>query len=212
MRLAHDCVRGVLQSQGEVLASFQATHLRLPELLATYLVLDAWVVKVDVNVVAPRAYAPPDPGELVVVHGPLQHFRLESRPARTEPLDLEDIGNRVRGWTWYTYSKIGRGELFEAARSIDFTREHAVLPPLLESKKLPRQGHRRIEQRLPASVLERLRESYPRELERDELLRALRALTAFFADFLERRPPDSVSARSAARIRRILAVIDAARY
>jgi SAM-dependent methyltransferase len=176
---------------GRVLASFRATHLGMPNLFVTYLEVGRWVVKVDAEIVAssdPR----PLSTEAIVIHGPASRFRpLERGPAQA--LDFASIQQKFCGWLWYTYTKIQRGELFQAARSIDYTREHALLPCLLFIHGLPQDGHRRVEERLPAKDLERLARTYPAQLERRELMRAFRELSEFYAALepeLAQRFPD----------------------
>ncbi|HVR07116.1 MAG TPA: class I SAM-dependent methyltransferase [Thermoanaerobaculia bacterium] len=170
-----------IRQDARPLASFTATHLGRPDLAVEYLAVGQRVVKVDLAVQA-LAEARPLPVEAVIVHDPVRRFaRVPIEPPGAAP-DLEEIDEKLVGWLWYSHARIGRGEFFQAARSIDFSREHALLPCLLYLHGLPQDGHRRIEQRLSAVELERLTASYPVALERGELCRALHALADYYQE------------------------------
>lgn len=197
-------VEGALAGLGEPLAGFRATHLGRPGLVVAYVELDGRVVKVDVDV--RPATATVDAPEAVTVHG-------ESRTTTTEGPDLDDLLVRAAGWTWFTHAKIMRGEYLTAARAIDFTREHALLPMLLHLLGLPQDGHRHVEARLPADELRRLYASHPARLERAELERAFDALNGHLLDVTDRLPPGQPrgDAEEARITRRVLALVHADR-
>ena len=94
--------------------------------------------------------------------------------------------HKFTGWAWYTYAKIARGELFEAVNALDCMRVRALLPCLQLLSGLPFEGYRRIEARLSSGELESLRRGMPGGLEREELLRALRAMLLQFHSVLPR--------------------------
>jgi hypothetical protein len=167
---------------GKPLAAFRATHLNLPNLQIFYLDVDSWVVKIDIEVYAATETVKL-PEKLQVLHDPEGFFKeREAFPIRNA-VDFPMLPQKFCGWLWYTYTKIKRGEYFHAARSIDYTREHAVLPCLMYLNGLPQDGHRRIESRLDPENLERLYNSYPVKLERRELMRALLSVADHFMSF-----------------------------
>lgn len=146
-----------LASLPQTFALFHADHLNLPQLLICCLDFEDAVAKVDVEV---RADAP-----------------TESWPCAPASWDWEGLMQRACGWTWYTFTKIGRGELHEAADGLDLLRSRAVLPLWQEALELPREGFRRAEQRLPADLQRRLWASRPGSSgERAELYRCLTLL------------------------------------
>lgn len=168
-----------LHPEAEVLASFEATHLGRPDLWIVYLRWGDWVVKLDLAL-QHRPSALPLPIEARILHDPAGRFAGLPREQGAGALDFAQIDRRFVGWLWYTYSKIERGELFQAARSIDYTRENALLPGLLFLHDQPQDGHRRVERRLPAEEVARLARSYPAALEKGELLRAFRSLAEHY--------------------------------
>lgn len=176
-----------VESLGRTLTSFPATHLGLPNLLIFFLEIDGQVVKIDVDLEGASALGPGVFGGLVLRH-PARRVPPppdDKAPARIEACWADEPVDRERkfaGWIWYTYTKIARGELHEAADSLGVMRLRALLPSLHDLHGLPREGFRRVEQRLPPADLARLRDTWARSLERGELLRALFALAAFFAE------------------------------
>jgi hypothetical protein len=158
---------------GRTLVIFRGTHVNRPNLVVAYSELHGTVVKTDIDVLP--ADEPPAFDSMLVLFGrpPLPAVAESSAPA------LADALTKAAGWTWFTYAKIIRGENFAAARSIDFTREHALLPALLWQHHLPQDGHRHLEDRLPEDILFRLRRTYPVALTTGELLRAFHELTEY---------------------------------
>ncbi|HST60408.1 MAG TPA: methyltransferase domain-containing protein [Longimicrobium sp.] len=157
---------------GREIVAFSGSHVGRPELRVTYLEVDGWPVKIDLEVTRAEAAAPL-PDEAMVLHAPRHPFPAARQASGAAAVDVAGLEQRFCGWIWYTYTKIARGELFQAARSIDFTRENALLPLLLMLRGLPQDGHRRIEQRLPPPLVQRLAETYPARLEPGEIRRAL---------------------------------------
>jgi predicted nucleotidyltransferase len=170
-------VERIVAGLGDVVVSFRGTHVGRPNLAVTYSIVAGDVVKTDIEVLPPGV--PADVEVLVPVHGDPPAPADAPEGAGPAPDALAAVLSKAAGWTWFSYAKIARGEYFAAARAIDFTREHALLPALLFQHDLPQDGHRHVEARLPAGVVARLRRSYPGALEPAELLRALDQVTAY---------------------------------
>lgn len=168
-----------IEEIGRIIVSFSGSHIGKPDLLVAYLEVDGWPVKIDLDLLHGDA-APPLPPDARVLHPDGPAFRIAS--AEATALDVPGLEQRFCGWIWYTYGKLARGELFQAARSIDFTRENALLPLLLVLRGLPPDGHRRIERRLPPPLVQQLVESYPTRLEAEEIRRALLRLTDVYLE------------------------------
>lgn len=160
----------VLAGLGTVLSTFPATHLGLGALLVTFIEVDGRVIKVDAD------FSPED----------------ASDAGETDAERLRDGDRKFVGWTWYAFAKIARGELFESADALDVMRTRALLPLLLHVMQLPATGYRYLERRLSQAAQAHLRATYPGALERDELLRALSAMTDYYHDL---RQPDLSEAR-----------------
>ena len=145
---------------GPVITSFPATHLGLPDLLINFIEVDGMVVKIDAD------FSPED----------------ETGSAESTLTVLRDIDRKFTGWLWYVFSKIARGELFEAVDALDTMRARAVVPSLQLRAGIPAEGFRRLEDRLDAAQLKRLRDTYPRSFERSEMLRALHAMVSLYQE------------------------------
>lgn len=170
-----DIARDALGSIGTPLVEFPADHLGASNLIVTYLRSGNRIFKADVLVLDISAH-PTLPNKFLSIYDPADRFKLARQSIFN--IDQELLLKKLTGWLWFTYTRICRGEFFAAARSLDFSREAALLPLILESHGLPQEGHRRLEMRLPATLLERLRGTYPAKLERSELMGCLRSLHA----------------------------------
>jgi len=159
---------------GLPLARFFADHLGNSSTQILYFAAEDWVVKLDVAFVeAGSNYRLPVESQILLDPEQL----LSAMPRRAEDkVDGQILLEKLCGWLWFTYSRIERGELFAAARSIDFSRENALLPLVLARLGLPQEGHRRIESRLPSTVLSALRATHPAQLVRTDLYAALKQL------------------------------------
>jgi hypothetical protein len=175
-------VRAAIAGQGAGRAQFPATHLGLAHLLVSFIEVERWIVKVDVAVHLTACPIGPD---VVVVHDPAGAFR---------PVDAGDPGlpgvddevaeavERFTGWVWYTYTRIRRGELFEAYNSLEVMRRVAYVPALLLSTGRSHEHLRRLESKLDDGERDRLLATYPPDLTAESLLTALLRLAAAFAD------------------------------
>lgn len=174
-----------VSSAGQLLASFPATHLGLPNLLIFFLQVESQVVKIDVHVLTidefrslPQAVVLYDPA------GQLMGSSLRGEPASSQlPFtpNFADLSQRFSGWTWYTYTKLARGEYLEAADALDTMRSQALLPCLQFIERLPFEGYRHLEARLSEDFLLAFRQTYPSHFQRDEILRALKDLVRIFS-------------------------------
>ncbi|XYI01400.1 hypothetical protein ACMHYB_17280 [Sorangium sp. So ce1128] len=175
---ARDFVVRTVSATGRVLAHFPATHLDLPNLLIFFLERGQALVKVDVEVVA-RDRIVAGPGALVLI-APADGGLAVASPPMQEP-DFAGLHQRFCGWLWYTFTKAARGELIEAADSIDVMRVRALLPCLQRVNDLPLEGYRFIEKRLPPAELAALLRTFPAARDqRDEIFRALDELARMF--------------------------------
>src|SRR5438270_7948646 len=160
--------------QGDVLAHFKADHLRAEHTQIIYLDIDNWVVKFDVTIFAGGSEISLPPEALVIIDkgGVLTQAQRHSRPIP----EVSILFEKLCGWLWFTFSRLERGEVFAAARSIDFSREEALLPIILARLGLPQDGHRRLEQRLPKLLLDMLLGTHPESLEPGAIFLALAQL------------------------------------
>ncbi|GCF11291.1 aminoglycoside 6-adenylyltransferase [Dictyobacter arantiisoli] len=174
-----------VSSAGQLLASFPATHLGLPNLLIFFLQVESQIVKVDVHVLPVDEFRslpqpvilfdPEDQFAGSLLNGEPESFQLPFTP------NFADLYQRFSGWTWYTYTKLARGECLEAADALDTMRSQALLPCLQFIEHLPFEGYRRLETRLSEDFLLALRQTYPSYFQRDEILRALKDLVRIFS-------------------------------
>ena len=170
-------VRGTVFSCGRLLAHFPASHIGLDDLLIFFLEVGPWIVKVDVEATAVERWHS-SAGD-VVLWDPQARYPSPAPPAAGAPQsapNLPDVGlagRRLCGWLWYTFTKIERGELFEAANSLEVMRKLALLPLVLHLEQLPQEDFRRLEARLPSAAVAELRSTYPAEFERPAFHRAL---------------------------------------
>jgi streptomycin adenylyltransferase len=174
-----------VSSAGQLLASFPATHLGLPNLLIFFLQVESQIVKVDVHLFPIDEFRTLP--QSVILFDPENQFagsplRGESEASqRMFTSDFADLYQRFSGWTWYTYTKLARGEYLETVDSLNVMRSQALLPCLQFIEHLPFEGYRRLETRLSERSLLALRQTYPSQLQRDEILRALKDLVRIFS-------------------------------
>ena len=174
-----------VSSSGQLLASFPATHLGLPNLLIFFLQVESQIVKVDVHLfpidefrTLPQPVILFDP-ENQFVGSPLRGESEASQLAFTP--NFADLYQKFSGLTWYTYTKLARGEYLETVDALDTMRSQALLPCLQFIEYLPFEGYRHLETRLSEGFLLALRQTYPSHLQRDEILRALKDLVRIFS-------------------------------
>jgi hypothetical protein len=173
-------LKSIMSSLGPLVAHFPATHFGMENLLVSFINVDGEVVKIDVKLEPLEAFRTAS-GVKALQLSERMRTELRSEAGFTLPMpDFQDIHQKFVGWIWYTYTKIARGELFEAVDSLNIMREKALLPCLHLTAKIPREGYRRLEIRLPDELVQKLRSTYPCGFEPLELRRALISISLFF--------------------------------
>ncbi len=128
----------VVAQLGKLLVAFRGDHVGEPRLLIC--LYDAPVLHVDIKFVAARDLLPlRAPAEVRWSREPLA-LVVQLVAAR---FDVQWCADRLPGWVHYAAIKLGRGELFELASTLDFLRTR-VLGPLiaLEAGEAPRSVRR----------------------------------------------------------------------
>ncbi len=167
---------------GKVLTWFRAVHINKTNLLVFYLKVKDVLVKIDADIECLSEPIGSISEKLLILNDVEGIFSKQDQRKAIE-IDFNDVYNKFCVWLWYIYCRIARGELFQAARSIDFSREHALLPLIRKRYNLPiMDGHCRIELLLSETILTRLRQTYPTSLDMHELTRALFALLELFSN------------------------------
>ncbi len=174
-----------VSSAGQLLASFPATHLGLPNLLLFFLQVESQIVKVDVHVFPIDEFR--SLPQSVILFDPEDQFAgspLNGEPEASQLAftpNFADLYQKFSGWIWYTYTKLARGECLEAVDALDTMRSQALLPCLQFIEHLPFEGYRHLETRLSEDFFLALRQTYPSHVQRDEILRALKDLVRIFS-------------------------------
>lgn len=145
----------------QTFALFPADHLNLPHLFICCLDICETVIKVDLEVQAEQP--------MTQVASPITRW------------NVDELMNRGCGWVWYTFTKIARGECLEGGEGLDLLRSRAVLSLWQEALKLPREGFRHAEQRLPQTLQLQFWDSRPRSGSAEELHRCLNLLFQLMA-------------------------------
>lgn len=170
----HAWARQVASSVGRIVCWFPADHIGLADLLIFFIDLDGAVVKLDLNlagtgggmVIRTASGGPPAPG---------------SRPD-TGRWTNEGLCRRFCGWSWYTWTKLARGEVVEAVDALACMRGRALLPLLQRLRGLPEEGCRRLEVRLARPDLDRLHATHPSGVDASEVRRALGDAVEWFSE------------------------------
>lgn len=180
----------IVESYGNSISSFAATHLGLANVLVFFQLVGEDIVKIDLTVEHGSHSSGTGKGMLIRPPGltaaPLAHVAPSTALEVTWSDLRNDTYRKFVGWIWYTYTKIARGELLEAHDSLAVMRRNAIIPALQELFGLPREGARRLEQRLPANETRRLVEIVPIGTDREALLRALLTMATLFTDLQQR--------------------------
>ena len=167
-------ILSALTDVGEIFAQFRADHLDSCNTIVAYLDVRGTVVKLDAAF-CEREGVITLPAEATFLIDECEADAHGTRRTAHRP-EPEVLFAKLCGWLWFTYARLARGELFAAARSIDFSREAALLPLIHLRLNNPNDGHRRVEWRLPRKLIEALRATHPASLDCDELIRALESL------------------------------------
>jgi len=175
-----DCFVKHIKAFGELLTWFRAEHINMPDLLVFYLKVNDVIVKIDAEIICLQQQAQTLPNKFLSLQDKDGIFAQQERE-QTSDANFPLIHRKFCVWQWFIYCKIARGELFQAARSIDFSREHALLTLVRANNDLPvMDGHRRIEILLSPSLMAQLLTTYPTALNKRSLLDCLDALANFF--------------------------------
>lgn len=200
-------LRAALRARFDVLACFDAAHLGLACLDSIYVVAAGRVTKLDAAFCDVSEVPLPVGGELI-------HDGPGLAPLITIA-DLSGSGELSRapvdivGWTFHVGNLLCRGELFEAAYCLDQMRRRMLVPVLLALTGLPQVNYRRIEARLPAPWLSRLRGTYPAALSLAELRRSLATVADLFAAVYQQLPSADRSADPVTVTRSLTLMLDA---
>lgn len=160
--------KSLFESVGKLGTIFPATHLGDPnQIIAFY---EGTVpLHVDYNYKVPSELTkrPNDKDAVILVDkdGELTKLRqvwqtLESEYA-PEAQDLQYFEDRFWAWCWYTYSKIQRGELWEARDAEEYLRNAVLVKLAYYQKGLLSEGNRRLEAKFPPEILKILEDSLP---------------------------------------------------
>ncbi|MDR3209904.1 MAG: oxalate:formate antiporter [Oscillospiraceae bacterium] len=136
---------------GSLLSCFTGEHIQRSDLLIC--LYDDPLLHVDLFFVAPDAasirYEDP---VIMYQSGSVLSDAFAKMPAMVPTPDLQWYEDRFWIWVHYAATRIGRGELFDALRSLDFLRVN-VLGPLLQMQAgNPPRGVRYIERDCPEEV------------------------------------------------------------
>lgn len=168
---------------GKVGARFPAVHLGDPNQIIVFYEEDI-PIHVDFQYKTPKELSPNAKGKKAIIvldrSGELiewQEMCHQSEADYSPSLDeVQYIEDRFWGWVWYTYSKIARGELWEARSSEEYLRNNVIVKLMYHNLFLPDEGNRRIEQKIPHAYIDLLEESIPKEHGRDAYLQSLMSL------------------------------------
>ena len=184
-------IKEIIFSSGRLLAHFTASHLGLDHILVFFLEKGEKIVKIDAELLAVDDFERHP--HAVILHDPMDKLEKmadkqssHTLPQASSPLpDFNDIYQKFTGWIWYTYSKLPRGEYFEAVDSMDIMRKLALLPCIYYLENIPADGYRRLEERLPSALLSSLKKTFPVNFTHEEIWRALRELVQLFVSLQE---------------------------
>lgn len=172
-----------IKAFGELITWFRAEHIYMPNLLVFYLEVNGELVKVDAEIICLQQKSQALPEKFLSLQTGSDIFDDQPKEQQ-QSADLALIHRKFCAWQWFIYCKIARGELFQAARSIDFSRENALLILIRAHFDLPvMDGHRRIEQLLPDDVIKQLSLTYPKGLDKQTMLDCLALLSDMFAHY-----------------------------
>ncbi|MFD8723167.1 hypothetical protein ACFV2H_35660 [Streptomyces sp. NPDC059629] len=175
---------------GRLLTMFPADHVGLPHLFVFLVAREGAVLKLDVAVEFGPGNAGRTASEVEIWR---ERRRIAPNPdVAASPVREFDPGralDRAVGWAWYTHTKLCRGELLEAERTVAFLRALVVVPLLLHRHGLPQEDFRWLEQRLPGPVLDALRSTYPVGTTRGAIADALHASLCLIS---ENAPPEAL--------------------
>ena len=193
-----DHERDLIPSVARVGTIFPATHLGDPHQLIVFYE-DDLPIHVDFQYKEPQELVPRNKDQHVAIlldpTGILSRWLGECRqvPAeevRAQAQALQYIEDRFWGWCWYAYSKIERGELWEARDAIEYIRKHVVVVIASIVLGLLDEGNRRLEWKFPPDLLAQLERSVPDSHAKESYGNALRSLIAMYRSLFSALPRD----------------------
>ncbi|MDP2314006.1 MAG: hypothetical protein Q8P41_13950 [Pseudomonadota bacterium] len=132
----------VVARLGPLLTAFRGTHLGEPRLLLC--LYDTPLLNVEVKFMAERELATlTTPATVYWSRGPAPTL---PSPVAPKAFDVQWCADRVPLWPHYIGRRLGRGELFEVAASLDFLRTRVLAPLVALEAGTPPRGVRRIEE------------------------------------------------------------------
>jgi hypothetical protein len=145
-----------LGTHWEVLAHFTATHLGLNDLHVFLLSVNGLIAKLDIAFELASEWSLPTPPQWLA-EPPIS---MSCDLTHQGHIEADELLSLFCGLLWHAHTKIQRGELFEAERTLGFMRTAVIIPTLLEHHGLPREDSRWLESRLPADDCIALRQTY----------------------------------------------------
>ncbi len=142
----------IANSLGKPISAFIADHN--PGGLYDYIVLYDDFVKVDfIYLRSSQLHVMPKWGRFRVLYDPEAVLstlvscsrNLQATFQLADPLVLNQ---KFRGWCWYVFGKLMRGELWEALEGVSFIRERALLPMINAKNGFVDEGYRRLEKKM----------------------------------------------------------------
>ncbi len=185
--------RELFSKVGKIATLFPATHLDDPhQIIAFYKTSIPIHVDFNYKVLSEITVRPKDKhavilfdrgGSLSKLKDSWQSLSETAKPTRD---DLQYFEDRFWGWCWYAFSKIERGELWEARDTGEYLRNNVLIKLAYFLTELPYEGSRRLEQKLPKEMLDQLEEGLPVEHTREAYLLSLRKSIKMYQDLMQK--------------------------
>jgi predicted nucleotidyltransferase len=184
----------MVQDVAKVATWFPATHLGDPAQLIVLYEADP-PIHVDfqyreVGELIPRAR---DKDVIIILDRSGEVAQYKEASGRVSPpreheqiQRLQYLEDRFWGWSWYTASKVARGELWEARDAIEYIRSNVLVTLADIGLGTSSEGNRRLESKYPSEIRKILSDSIPVEHSKDAYAVALRALVAGFEELFSR--------------------------
>lgn len=180
---------------GKIATFFPATHLGDPnQIIVFYEGDDGLPIHVDYSYITASKLVPEAKYKTIVIlldkEGVLEEYKKDclGKTEEVEPTieKLQYFEDRFWGWCWYTYSKIIRGELWEARDAIEYMRSNVILRLAYYAEKLPNEGNRRVESKFPKEITALLEGSIPASHSKDAYIVALQNLHKSYRTLFDR--------------------------
>lgn len=181
----HQSISGLepyLLNKYRILASFTANHINRENLFVFYLKKSKMILKLDIQIEKDLLFDCEQSNKYLIIR---DSYNIKKSVVEIkEIIDYNILYKKFSVWLWYIFYLIERGEYFQAARSIDFSRENALLPIIRHINGLSNfDGHRRIELLLPKQIVNELKTTYPKSLTHKDLKSSLENLMDLFEKY-----------------------------